>query len=319
MELFHGQAAMSVIERFGERIRNAGPDPDHGGFLDAKLHGYRIGGLESDTADILGQPERVFRHDLHGIVAVGLIDAHRAGRADAVRMQEDHDLTDDLLFGPSSDDALGPARPDSVHLAQASGCSLDDIEDFVAKGLKQALGVDGADAADHAGGEVFLHALDRGWLRRFEKLRPELQSVGAVVLPAPACRHPFAGRDRRSVTDGGDEVLMAAGFHAEHAKSVLLVVKGHPFHQAGKNLALFVDLGHNFAEKTSSGGPSGWFRHHKPVSEICEFRPRGKQAGCGPSLRRGTRPMPMPIMVTKAYRTIIPTSRYPTRNRKSIP
>ena len=251
VELFHGQSAMAVIERFGERIRNAGPDPDHGGFLDAKLHGNRIGGFEADAAYILGQPVRVFRHDLHGIVAVGLVDAHRAGSADAVRMQKDHDLADDLLLGPGSDDALGPARPDALHLAQAAGGGLDDIEDFVAEGLHQAFGVDGADAADHAGGEVFLHALDRGWRRGFEELRPELQSMGPVVLPAAAGRHPLPSRDRRSVTDGGDEILMAAGFHAKHAEAVLLVVEGHPFHKAGKNLALFVNLGHDFAEKAS--------------------------------------------------------------------
>ena len=44
---------------------------------------------------------------------------------------------------------------------------------------------------------------------------------------------------------------MATGFYPEHAKAVLLVVEGHPFHKAGKNLALFINLGHDFAEKAS--------------------------------------------------------------------
>ena len=44
---------------------------------------------------------------------------------------------------------------------------------------------------------------------------------------------------------------MPARLHAKHAEAVLLVVEGHPFDKAGKNLALFVDLRHEFAEKPS--------------------------------------------------------------------
>ena len=36
--------------------------------------------------------------DLHGVDAVGPEDAHRPRRADGVRMQEHHDLADDLLL-----------------------------------------------------------------------------------------------------------------------------------------------------------------------------------------------------------------------------
>ena len=85
---FDRQPAMAVVQRLGERVRNTGPDPDHGGFLDAKPLGDRVGGLEADAADVLRQTVGIFRHDLHGIVAVGLVDAHRPRRADAVGMQE---------------------------------------------------------------------------------------------------------------------------------------------------------------------------------------------------------------------------------------
>ncbi len=106
-------------------------------------------------------------------------------------------------------------------------------------------------AKAHAGGEVFLHALDRGWRRGFEKLRPKLQPVGPVVLPATARRHPFAGRNRRGVADGGHKVLMAAGFYPQNAEAVLLVVEGYPFHKPGQNLARFVILRHDFAGQLS--------------------------------------------------------------------
>ena len=122
-----------------------------------------------------------------------------------------------------------------------SGVVLDDIEDLVAERLNEPFGIDGADAADHAGGEVFLHALDRGRLRGLQELRPELQPMRAVILPGPARRHPFAGRDRRRMAKGGDEILLAAHFHAEHAKAVLLVVEGHPLHKAGENFKIILD------------------------------------------------------------------------------
>ncbi len=43
-------------------------------------------------------------------------------------MQKDHDLAHDFLLGPDGGDALRPARPDAVHLAQALWRGLDDIE-----------------------------------------------------------------------------------------------------------------------------------------------------------------------------------------------
>ena len=110
---------MAVVQRFGERVGNPGPDPDHGGLLDAKPGRDRVRRLEADAADVLRKPVRIFRHELHGIVAVGLVDAHRPRSADAMRMQKDHDLAHDLLFGPGGDDALGATRADAVDLAQA--------------------------------------------------------------------------------------------------------------------------------------------------------------------------------------------------------
>ena len=37
--------------------------------------------------DVAGQPVGILAHDLHGIGAVGLEDAHRAGRANAMLVQ----------------------------------------------------------------------------------------------------------------------------------------------------------------------------------------------------------------------------------------
>ena len=73
---------------------------DQRGLLDAESFRDQIGGTEADAPDVAGQPVGVLAQDLHGIGAVGLEDTHRAGRADAVLVQEHH-------RGSSS----GPPRP----------------------------------------------------------------------------------------------------------------------------------------------------------------------------------------------------------------
>src|SRR6516165_1225570 len=83
---------MAFIHRFSQRVGNAGPKPDHGGFLDAELHGNRVGGLETNAPNVASKSVRVFRHHLKGIGAVDLKDAHCPRGADAVAVQKHHDL-----------------------------------------------------------------------------------------------------------------------------------------------------------------------------------------------------------------------------------
>src|SRR6202022_933934 len=111
---------------------------------------------EADATDVPGQPVRVLRDELDGVGTVVLVDAHRARGADAVAVQEQHDLTDDLLLGPTANDALRPLRADPGHLAQAARLLLDDVEHGVAESAHQLLGVDRPDAADHARAEILL-------------------------------------------------------------------------------------------------------------------------------------------------------------------
>jgi hypothetical protein len=117
---------------------------------------------------------RVLRHDLERVGAVGLEDAHRACRAHAMAVQEDHDLPHDLLLGPGIGDALGAHWPDAGDLAQAIGLGFDDLEHPLAECLHQLPGVDRTDAADHAGSEIFLDTVGRGWSRAAQKASLEL-------------------------------------------------------------------------------------------------------------------------------------------------
>ena len=140
---------------------NPRANPDHGGVLDAEFHGDRVGGLEPDAANVAGKTVRVLGHDLNGIHAVGLVDPHRARRADTMAVQEHHDLANDLLFRPGVGDPLGAHPADTSHLAQPCRLGLNDLEDPLAERPDHLPGIDRPDAADHAGAEVFLDAIDR--------------------------------------------------------------------------------------------------------------------------------------------------------------
>ena len=56
----------------------------------------------------------------------------------------------------------------------------------------------------------------------------------AVVDPGPTRLDEFTGRDHRGVAKDGDQVTLAAGFDAQHAKAVLGVVEGHPVDEPGQ-------------------------------------------------------------------------------------
>src|SRR5271169_2472783 len=154
---------MALTHRLGQRVRNARTNPDHRRLFDAELHRDRVGGLESDAADILGQPVRVLGHDLDGVGAICLEDAYRPRGADTVAVQEDHYFPYGLLFGPGGENPGGTDRPDAIDLAQPIRLCLDDVEHLLAEGAHELLGVDRSHAPDHAGREVLLNSIGRSW------------------------------------------------------------------------------------------------------------------------------------------------------------
>ena len=174
---------MALVRGRLEREGDTGPDALRGGLFHPELGRDGIGGLEADPAHILGQPVGVLGHDLDGLIAVGLEDAHRPRRADAMCVQEDHDLPHRLLLGPARHDAGGSHRTDAGNLGEALGIGLDDLEGIHAKGSDDALGHGRSDAAHLARGEVLLDALGPGRRRGLEHLGLELQPVGAVADP----------------------------------------------------------------------------------------------------------------------------------------
>ena len=153
--------------------------------------------------------------------------------------------------------------PDAIDLAHPIGLGLDDVEHRLAEGLDHLPGVDRADAADHAGGEILLDALDGTRRRGAHETRLELLAMGAVVDPFARGGDPLAGGDRGRVADDGDEIAMAARLDAQHAKAVLGIMERDPLDGAGEHLAVGLGGGRRhghginycpFARDVASGG-----------------------------------------------------------------
>src|SRR5262249_43302943 len=116
-QLIRRQAAMPFVHGFGQRIGNSGANPHHRGLLNAEFPRDRIGGLETDAADVTREAIGIFRHDPHGVRAVGPVNAHRSRRADTVTVKEEHDFADDLLLGPGRGDTARSYRTNACYLA----------------------------------------------------------------------------------------------------------------------------------------------------------------------------------------------------------
>ena len=76
-------------------------------------------------------------------------------------MQEQHDLADDLLLSPASNDPLRPLWTDPGYQAQPRWLLFDDVEHCLTESTHEFLRVDRPNAAEHAGAEIFLDTLDR--------------------------------------------------------------------------------------------------------------------------------------------------------------
>jgi hypothetical protein len=180
------------------------------------------------------------------------------------------DRADHLRLGPAVLDALGALGADAGDLAQALGILLDGVEHRLGEGLDQLVGVDRANALDHARGEMLLDVLQRSRRGGAEERGLELQAVGAVVDPGAAGLDELAGADRGGGTDDGDQLALAADLDPEHAEAVLGAGVGDPLDQPGQGLALGA---------CRDGAPSGVIWSHKNAAAILASAPLASGPG----------------------------------------
>ena len=143
---------------FADNVLDRSSCPQRRIVRNANLHGQFIRRAEADAPDVVRQFIRVGPHLFDGTVAVSFVNANRAGRADAVALQEDHDITDVLLFMPTLADALDPLGTDSLDLAQKRRRLVDNVERLLAKCFDDFLGIGRANPFHKARREILFDA-----------------------------------------------------------------------------------------------------------------------------------------------------------------
>ena len=131
--MMHG--TMAIFGKFLEDMTDTSLSTDHGVTWNAQPLSQGICGLEANAVNVEGQAIGILLDPGNGFVAIGLVNADGAGRTNAMGVQEDHDLADDLLRRPGFHHPLFAFGTNAVEFCQALGCLLNDVKDFFPKGL----------------------------------------------------------------------------------------------------------------------------------------------------------------------------------------
>ena len=200
---------------------------------DAQLACDLIRRGEADALNIRGQAIGILAHALDRLLAIGLVNAHRAARADAVRMQEHHDVPHNLLLLPGVLDQSPPLLADARDLLQLRRLRLDDFKNLLAKFCDQLFRIARADALDHAAAQILLDARLRRRRDAAQSIRVKLPSVLAILNPLALGRQPLAGGHRRETPNHSDQIPMSLDRYAQHRETGFFIVKGHPLDRPG--------------------------------------------------------------------------------------
>src|SRR5688572_2383003 len=186
---------MAIGSGFAEDVFEAGGGAHDRVARDADFLRNFVGGFETDAGNVTREEIWILADAFDGAFAVGFVNANGTSGADSMRMEKNHDLANDFLFGPGVLDALAAARTDSFHFLKATGEVFDDGENLFAEFLDEFLGVFGTDPFDHSAAEVTLDAFAGGRRDGTEFFGAEFETVIFVVHPVSLSGEPFAGSD----------------------------------------------------------------------------------------------------------------------------
>ena len=234
LEDFHRQGAVAIAGRLNQDVAQPGAGANQRIHRDANLLRDLIGGLKSNALNVCGQPVRVATDFLDGVLAVSFVNAHGPAGADAIGVQENHNVTDDLLLIPRPLDSFPALRANAVHIFQPGRRFFDNVKYPFAKFVHKLLGAYRADALDHTAAKVFLDAFLGRWWCAGEHLGSELLPVFPVLNPTALGREPFPGADGRKGANYSHQVPVPFGFDFEHAESHVLVEKRDALNQPRK-------------------------------------------------------------------------------------
>ena len=174
---------MAFVGELAEGIGQAALAASEVVLLIAHLIGNTVGGLETDTPDVVGQAVWVFIDLVDAFLAVAAVYLGGIGGADSVALEKEHDVLDVFLLFPAFPNLLDTLLADTGHFIESLDVGLNDFDGVGAELTDDELGEFRANAFDQATAKVFLDTIDGGRHDFLKGLHDELLAVLAVYLP----------------------------------------------------------------------------------------------------------------------------------------
>ena len=143
----------------------------------------RIRRFKPDPPDIVRKFIRILLNHFDAFVSVSFVDLSRVGCADAMILEEQHDVLDFLLFCPSCLDPLHPHLSNTRYRKQPIRIRFNHIQCVLPEFLNDFLCEFRVDAFDQAGAKVLLNSKNCGWECFLKCLHGELPAVFRVDAP----------------------------------------------------------------------------------------------------------------------------------------
>src|ERR1051325_8500122 len=91
--------------------------------------------FETDSWNVVREFVRISAHLFDGFLSVSLVDPHRSAGADAIRVQENHDITNDFLLRPGVFDPAPAHGTDAFDVFEPARFVLDNLKYFLSEFL----------------------------------------------------------------------------------------------------------------------------------------------------------------------------------------
>ena len=203
---------VAIVGKLLQHMTDACLGTDHRVPGYAQPLGQAIRRLEANAVDIEGQTIRILPDPDNGLVPIGLVNADRTGRANAMRVQKDHNLADDFLGFPRFNHPLFAFGTNPVKLGQPFGGLLNDVKDVFLEGLDQLFGKVWSNTFDHPRAEILFHAFEGTGRDDAQGLRLELQAMRPIVDPDALALNILARGDGRCRADDRDQIPVPSDF-----------------------------------------------------------------------------------------------------------
>ena len=219
-----GQIMIQLIQH--RRLGAAGRVP-----VEAHGQGDLVGGGEIHAAALVGEEIGVVLQLFQRLVAVGAQKTHGQRHRKIVPAKELHHPPQARQAAEGRGDLRGLFGRDALEGGQLLRLLLDDAEGVGAEALHQPRGGGGADALQHAGGQVAHDVVLLPGHAALHQLGGQLHAVGGVVNPHAGDGHALTGGGKRDAAHHGDQLALL-GQQAQHRISVFFVLEHHVFHSA---------------------------------------------------------------------------------------